>query len=71
MVPATNQFLAPRPIPNYPVSMRDSFLPTLRKRKLRNVVVRQICDRDCHSFDYLTHPHNGSQHNIIAAARAV
>jgi hypothetical protein len=49
----------------------DSILSHLRTRKPKNVVVRELRDRDGHILDYLTHPHNGSPRSIISAAKTV
>jgi hypothetical protein len=49
---------------------RNSLCFNLRVPKLKNVVVRDVRDRDGYKLGTIIQPHNGTEPGIIAAAQA-
>jgi hypothetical protein len=48
----------------------NSLLLRLRARKLRNIVVREVRDRESYILGRIVQPHDGTEAGVIAAAEA-
>lgn len=47
----------------------NSLVRSLRARKLKNAVVREVCDQEGYKLALIIQPHDGTEAGIVAAAQ--